>query len=357
VGCIQGLTTGKLGKDNIFVHSTGARVTGNFEQFYMALPGCMATLERRANDEYFLVNLTWDNTYTDANDALKKTGLYKAEKISGDWEVTQYVNGKTDVVNKEIRYVAVADSVHENAGEAVKSIAETISKVPGAPSGSHFDTMDIHYTHDKGRLGGLRYRQNARRPLQNRRVNGSAILLARSMIASKDKKMVWVSEMGGSAVLTQALKVVSDNKVQLKSHRAFFFEPTTSANAAVNAARDAGIAMGRDMVKTGFANWEGNRDQLAMIASRIRRDKGYHIGHGSADAAKLVGKAQGAATVVLTSLGYLGVSATMPAVPAITAIASVLGVAGSAIAGLKMGESLVASIAPHFYNRNIGKIK
>jgi len=356
VSSLRALASGRLGKDNVFVRP-GSVMTQNYEEFAVFLPGCKACMERRADDQYYLVNLVIDNSYADISSDNQQTGLHKAEKIRNSWETTIYPDGKTDATDQELRIVAVADSSHDDTETAVRTIASSIAKAPDAPSGKHFKVMDIHYTHDKGRLGGLKNFTKARRPLRNEDIHGSAILLARSMIHAKNKQITWVSEKGGSAVLTQALKIVSDNKVKLKDHNLFLFDPTTSTNETIKAAHGAGIQPDRNAIKTGFFNVMGNGDQALTIINRKRGEEGYTLGNAGYDMMKLGAKFYAPIGLGVGALGLAGVSIGVPAIPMIQAIAGAIGVAATGVGALKLGDSLAENIAPHTYNKHIGKIK
>ncbi|SMF30305.1 hypothetical protein SAMN02745866_01965 [Alteromonadaceae bacterium Bs31] len=356
ITCLQGLASGRLGKGNIFVRSDQL-VSNQSEAFCVFLPGCCASMERRANDEYYLVNLTIDNSYAQLESIKQQTGLHKAVKSGGRWETALYKDGSSDANDSEIRIAAITDSSHSNVESAADNIAASIGKAPDAPSGKNFNVMDVHYTHDKGKLGGLKNFSKARAPLKNEDIHGSAMLLAKSMIAAKTKKMTWVSEKGGSAVLTQAMRMVADSNVKLDKHNIYLYDPTTSTNEAFKMAHLVGIEPDRDAVKTGMFNYMGNRDQLPAIFNRYRSEKGYTFGNMVYDSIGQGGKMQGIVGIGTGILGLAGLSMGVPAIPMAAAIASVLGVAATGVSALKIGDTLAENIAPHKYNKHIGKIK
>lgn len=353
---IRALTSGRMGKDNIYVRP-GNIVTQNFEQFFVFLPGCKATCERRADDQYYLVNLTLDKSYSDVKNDIQKTGLYKATKRDDKWDAEYYSRPRSDAKAGEIRITAITDGHHADVEKAVNAIAGSIGKAPDAPSGKNFQIMDVHYTHKKGRLGGLVNFSKARKPLGNDDIRGSAMLLARSMIKSKDQKISWVSEKGGSAVLTQALRMVADANVKLGEHNIYLYDPTTSTNEALKMAQRAGVTPDRNVVQTGIFNYMGNRDQLPAIINRYRSEEGYTAGNAIYDLVGQGGKAYAPIGIGISALTLAGISITAPVIPIMTAIAGALGVGATGVAALKLGDTLVSNIAPHFYNRHIGKIK
>lgn len=257
---IHGMSSGRDNSKYVYVRP-GPILTREREEFFVTLPGCKATMERRSNDQYYLMDLTIDDTYSVINSLTEATGLHKAKKRNSDWSSTFYKDGQTDASGNEIRIAAITDGNHENAQEAAKTIAASIAKAPDAPSGKNFTEMDLHYTHGTGKHGGLLNRKMAKKPLDNDKIHGSAILLSKSMMGAQDKRITWVSEKGGSAVLTQALEIVSKNNVRLKKHNVFLYDPTTSTNQALQAARRAGIELDRYAVHTGIFNPMGNSGQ------------------------------------------------------------------------------------------------
>ena len=353
VNMIHGMSSGRDNSQYVYVRP-GPIVTRGREEFFVTLPGCKATMERRSNDQYYLMDLTFDDTYSAINSPTQATGLHKAQKEGKSWDTTFYKNGQTDASGNEIRITAITDGNHANAKAATITIAASIAKAPDAPSSKKFIVMDVHYTHGTGKHGGLLSRKMAKKPLDNGKIHGSAILLSKSMMGAKDKNITWVSEKGGSAVLTQALEIVSKNNVRLKKHNVFLYDPTTSTNQALQAARRAGIELDRYAVHTGMFNPMGNSGQVTMLYNRVKSDKGYTIGNAAFDLVSHVGKGKSASGLAISALGVAGIATSMPA---IAGISGALGVAGGALAAVKMGETLVSNIAPHFYNKHAGKIR
>jgi len=291
VKMIHGMSSERDNSQYVYIRP-GPIVTRGREEFFVTLPGCKATIERRSNDQYYLMDLTFDDTYSEINNLTQATGLHKAKKSDGnnDWGSTFYKNGQTDASGNGIRIAAITDGNHEDAEKAAQTIAASIAKAPDAPSEKNFTEMDVHYTHGTGKHGGLLNRKMAINPLNNDKIHGSAILLAKSMMSAKDKNITWVSEKGGSAVLTQALEIVSNNNVRLEKHNVFLYDPTTSTNQALQAARRAGIELDRYAVHTGIFNPMGNSGQLTMLYNRVKSDKDYTRGNAAFDLASHVGK-------------------------------------------------------------------
>ena len=351
---LRSLSTGRLDKTHIFVRP-GPMVTRGVEQFFLALPGCKATMERRSNDEYYLVNLTIDTTYMEMMGTNKEVGLYKAEKDQDGWGATFYDNGVSDVGTDEMRLVAITDGKYKDAKHAAETIAPSIGKAPEAAKGSRFVKFDMHYSGGSGSYGGLRNFNKARKPLTNQSINGSSIMLAASMAKAQNKNgITWVSEGGGSAVLTQAMEILAKQNVKLTKHKIFLMDPTTSPKQALQAAYKVGIEPDRDAIKTGVLNHMANRELAGLTVTRFKNEKGYKLGNAAFDLTTKVGSAVGIGAAGVSALGAAGVTMAAPSIPMMLTIGSALGVVTTAVG---VGEAVVSTVAPHLYNKHIGKIR
>lgn len=244
---VQGLTSlsaGRLNKDNVFVRPN-EMVRNGVEEFIVVLPGCKATVCRQVNDEYKVVCLELDTLYFEGSSDNTATGMYRATKDREQWEVRRLSKGRVDQGEEapsghHQHIVAVSDQKYPGAHDAAKKMAPLLAKTPGAGS-SGFDLFDVHYTGGKDSGTLLNKYRNAVRPLENENVNGSAIMLAKSMYeARKIKKISWVSEFGGSKILTQAMKILADGGVKLEHHHVFLYRPQSSPDAALKEANRLG---------------------------------------------------------------------------------------------------------------------
>ena len=352
---IKGLTalsSGRLDKDNIFVRP-GPVVAGGREEFFVSLPGIKATLERRSNDQYYVVDLALDTTYFEVNTDNTMTGLYDAKKSGERWDIEHNSSGRISSEG-DTKFVAVTDGSHPDATTAANQIAQMISKAPGS-GGVFFKHFGMHYTGGEKSFGGLRNYKLAKNPLNNEAANRSAIMLADTMYRSKNIEGIsWVSELGGSAVLTQAMKILVDQNVKLNNHTAFMFEPTTNTDLAVQMAHSLGLQLDRNFAKTSSFNYMGNRNQIGMIFRRVKNESGYKVGNCVWDLVCQGKNVQGATGLATSALGAAGIAMGVPTVPILAAIGGALGVG---VAGLKLGDTLAQNIAPRFYNKHIGKIK
>ncbi|MFL0799632.1 MAG: hypothetical protein K6L80_04215 [Agarilytica sp.] len=353
VGGLQALSSGRLGKDNIYIRPNEMVARGK-EQFFVILPGIKATVERQVNDTYKIDYLEFDTAYFEVNDQNTMTGLYNATKRSDKWDVEYLENGELSDGQTGQRFVGVTDRRHHDAKDAAGTMAHRVSKAPGG-GGPFFDKFDLHFTPGEKSIGGLKNYNKAANPLTNESIYGSALMLAQSMIKSKDTKGIsWVSEFGGSAVLTQAMKIVVDQNVKLAGHSAFMYRPSTNVNQAVMMAHELGLNLDRNFVTTEVGDYMGNRDQARMIVNRLKKEERYRVGNAVWDFSGQVTKVQGLTAMATAAVGAVGVGMAIPTFPILTAIG---GAIGAGLAGLKTGDTITRHVAPKYYDKNVGKIK
>lgn len=353
---LQALSSGRLGKNNIFVRPNSMVARGQ-EQFFVILPGCKATVERMPNDTYKIVDLTMDSGYFELNSQDSMTGLYKANKVKSVWQVKYLSDGKVipdGGTTVRQRVVGISDGCYKHAAEAAIDIASLISKAPGA-GGKYFNDFDLHYTAaGKKTLGGLKNYRQACNPLSNESIHGSALMLATTMNAAKNIEGVsWVSEFGGSAVLTQAMKILADQGVSLKNHTAFLYRPNTNVDEAATWAHKIGLNLDRKFVLTLAGDYMGNRNQVGMILNRFKAEKGYRVGNMCWDLACQGKNIQGGVAMATLAIGGAGMAMTVPTWPILASIGTALGFTAGVV---KAGSSLTEHFAPRFFNKHVSKI-
>ncbi len=355
VSGLRALSSGRLGKDNIYVRpNRSANLETGAEQFFVILPGIKATVDAQSNGTFKIVYLAFDTGYFEQSSQNTMTGLYRAVKRDNKWGVDFVENGELPSEPIKQRFVGITDRQHSDAIDAAETIAPRVSKAPGG-GGPFFDSFDLHFTPGDKKIGGLKNYNKAAKPLSNESIHGSAIMLANTMYKSKDVKGVsWVAEFGGSAVLTQAMKILADRKVKLDGHTAYLYRPSTNVNQAVKHAHELGLNLDRNFVTTEVGDYMGNRDQVAMIINRLKNEEDYRKGHGAWDFCGQVTKVQGLTAMATAAIGAVGVGMSAPAIPILAAIGGAL---GSGVAALKTGDTLAKHVAPKFYDRNAGKIK
>jgi hypothetical protein len=358
VKAINELAAGRLHQSNIFV-KPGAVHRDGTEEFVMILPGCKVTCEKLDADGFKILYFEPDLHYGEAIKSGAKPGLYTANKIGSVWETKR--KELAQIEQKEDRLVAICDSGYRGPEDAAIMAAPRLGEAPMSGGGFRVNNngFDLHYTPGEKRIGGLKNYRNAIRPNQNTELHESALLLARTMHQAKDiKGIAWISEDGGSGVLTQAMTILAAQGIQLPNHTAFLFNPTTSPNVAVKAAHTIGLTLDRKFTKTRMANVVGNRDQLEMIGNRWKnKDDSLTALQAGADTLAHGMSLQGLGVTAGTVAAAVGVGMTAPA--ALTAFLTALGgaVAAGAIAGstAKLGNTLVENLLPNHHDKWKGK--
>lgn len=294
--------------------------------------------------------------YGELIDQGDKPGLYSANMKGQQWVVSN-PRSKGRITNQNDRAVSICDSGYNKPRDAADSSAPRVVSSPISGGGITIEShgFDLHYTPGEKRLGGLRNYKNAIKPLHNLKLNESALLLAKTMYDARDIKGVrWISELGGSAVLTQAMKILADQKVQFKEHYVFLVNPTTSPNLAYKAAQASGLKFDRKFSSTDMLNYTGNRDQLELIGNRFRyeteKHKKYTLLKASADIIEHGKSLQGAAALMGTLAATAGLSLSAPASAAVFLTA--LGAAAAQAVGYgKLSNEIFKALLPTYHDK------
>ena len=340
---LHALSSGMMGRKNVFVKPNHAVARGN-KEYFVFLPGIKATIEHMANDDYKIVDLALDLRYFEAQED-SRPGLYEATKNNGRWLAEGTEQGQ--IGGGSNRLVAICDGNHKSASAAAQEAAGRIVNAPSAAKGNRFDGegFDLHYSGNKLSMGGLR-KYNA---MNNSDIHGSARLLADSMYKAKNIQGVsWISEYGGSAVLTQAMKLLADRGVRLSGHRAFLYRPTTSPNEVLRLADKLEFSIDSKFSDLKLLDAVGEMSSIKSIPTRL---KNPNDSFGLFDAAKqglvgtlklstAVGLVSSAAVYGLTALGAGAAAAnTMGAILGTGKIgASVTGGVGFGATAYKVGQ-------------------
>ena len=356
--CVNGvhsLVNGRLHQYNIFV-KPGASLKGGREEFVMILPGCKVTIEKLANDGFKVLLFAADLNYFNLQKSGEAPGLYKAKKDDGRWKSTFVKSG--NVENREARSVAIGDANHNGLEEAATNIAPRVAASPISGGSTFVDSygFDFHYTPNLGSLGGLKNYQLAIKPNNNKDLYGSALLLAKTMYdARKVNGVRWISEFGGSAVLTQAMTILAAQGVKLDNHYVFLYRPTSAPNKALEAAQAVGLKLDRKFSSAHMFDVVANQGQLRVILNRLKHEDDYQIFKAGADLIAQGKSIQGLGATLAAVAGGVGLSMTAPAavLPFLTAIGTAATLVGKVAGGVTLGAKVVEANAPAFYDRVI----
>jgi len=363
VKAINELAAGRLHQSNIFV-KPGAVHRDGTEEFVMILPGCKVTCQKLDADGFKILYFEPDIKYGQAIESGKAPGLYTARKTGSDKWITK-PNENGYIAPDKHRMVAISDAGYEDPNQAATLAALRIAEAPftGGSSMVNDDGFDLHFTPGEKRLGGLRNYRNAIRVNQYTELNESALLLARTMYQARDINGVrWISEDGGSGVLTQAMTILAAQGAQLPNHKVFLFNPTTSPNAAIKAAHSLQMKLDRQFNKTRMFNIVGNRDQLEMIAQRWsnKADSLTTLQAGAdvlAHGKSLHGIGLTVGTIAAGTAAVAGLGMTAPAALTsfLTAVGGAVAVGKIAVGTAKLGNTLVEGLLPERHDKLKGK--
>ncbi|WOX06788.1 hypothetical protein [Microbulbifer pacificus] len=355
---IEQLAAGRLSRKDIFVNPGSIHRGGN-EEFVVILPGCRVTAEKLADDSYQLLHFQADLGYGQLIKEGKAPGLYEVRKNRNIWQSKPRSYGT--LKNEKHRVLAVSDSGYDTLDVAANSVAPNlsggaVSEVSGGGVTLDTNGFDMHFTPGEARIGGLKNYRKAINPLKDENLHESALLLARTIyMARKVQDVRIISEFGGSAVLTQALRILADRKVTLEDHTVFLVRPTTSPHEAIKAAHGVmGLKLQRNFNETGMLDYIGNRDQLELIQARRRHEhKSYTYLHAATDVV-LTGKSlQGAIGFIAGAAALVGLSISAPATGAF--LAALGAAAGKVAAASKLGDIAMQAWLPRQYNKLKGK--
>lgn len=240
---IRGLTSGRLHMDNIYVKKETNLAYGR-GLFYVILPGVRATLEDCADGTFTLQTLQADLAYLQGQAENAKPGLWRVGG-RGDKKRPQLIEDGS-VLKKEYRPVVIADRTTDKPEDVARSVRNDLAKTDQTIKGIvEHSGFDLHYTPGKGGVVGLKSAKRALGSEQDKEMVESATLLANSMYrASRVPGVIWFADWGGSAVLTRALQILSNEKsVQFEKHRIVLNRPTTSSSLAVKLAKELNIEL------------------------------------------------------------------------------------------------------------------
>ena len=199
--------------------------------------------------------------------------------------------------------------------------------------------FDFHYTPNLGSLGGLKNYKAAIKPNSNKDLYGSALLLAKTMYDARAIKGVnWVSEFGGSAVLTQAMIILAAQGVKLDNHYVFLYRPTSAPNKALEAAQAVGLKLDPQFSSAHMFDVVANQGQLRVILNRLEPESDYTAFKAGADVIAQGKSIQGLGATLAAVAGGVGLSMTAPAavLPFLTAIGTAATVVGKVAGGVTL---------------------
>ncbi|GAB2524274.1 hypothetical protein [Microbulbifer agarilyticus] len=278
---LNALTTGMLGKNNVYVRPGEREVATGNSKYYVFLPGLKATVVRWANDQFCITKLDLDPSYykvLSQGEEGTRMGIYRVskEKLGSTWGIDYAADNK--ILPRRGRMVSIADASYSTAFDAAQETMPRTVKLMGVGESRVTQSgTDIHFTPGRSKLGGL-LRYN---PLSVSRARGSAFLLADAMEAAQDVDgVIWSADHGGSVVLTQAMQILIERRGSLKKYTVYFHRPRTSPASALELAHKLDMRLNQRFADTGLS-MRGALSQFSIAGKRINNendpyDKNYH---------------------------------------------------------------------------------
>ncbi len=306
---IEGLTTGRLEKDNIYIQQASNLAYGK-GVFYIVLPGVTATIEDRANGTFLLSSIKADINYLQLQRDKQKPGLWRVDNEVG---ARPEFRADGQIMNEKDRPVVIGDRALDDpyfvAAATRKDLIKTDPSVKKMVRRSGFD---LHHTPgDKSGIVGLKKAKNVLATNRDRAVVESATLLANTMYNARHiEGVLWFSDWGGSAVLTRALQILKQEKnIKLDKHSVFLNRPTSNSSEALKLAEDLDMTIHGEGKKTGLRASEiwGNHLHANVSAKTAWNTGGFGVAAASA--------VTGFTGFVPTAVGYLGMAGALHFIP------------------------------------------
>ena len=175
------------------------------------------------------------------------------------------------------------------------------------------------------------------------------------LILAKKIQFYWVSERGGSGVLTQALKILSDQNIKLDNHAVYLCNPTTRQSALVSLSMQVGLGQPRQISKNSILRpgeligGLGFGGGFITAYQRLKEDPNYDAYKFSADVAKETTSLKSAVGTAATVGAAIGITAGGASLPAVAAFA------GAVVAVGGLGKVLTEAYLPRIYYKFTGK--
>lgn len=333
VNYINALTSRKM--PTVFVRE-GAKTPDNRQIYVLLVPGLRMEFSQHANSDFVIHGLALDEGYSELQKNYKKPGLFRVKRENNQLKaslVDQVLADKGRVVAISDRYSGLTDAMVDSARAAKEPIGNSVIDRFG---------FDMHYTPGESRIGGL-LQKGARRPELNTAIRESAILLANTMEASRGIPGVyWVSQAGGSGVLTHALHILKRRKVTFDNsgHHVFFSGPTTNLVRAQQLAYDLNLKFERKAYSLGM--YTNISDVLKAPWQRHQRDsKNYSRLQMGIDMCKGAPQLLIGGVAIGSSFGLGGMGAF---------------IVGAGVAGFTAIAAITGAVAPNVHDKMKGKL-
>ena len=249
---IKGLKSGAINSKDVFVKTS--KLHKGLQDFTILLPGCTVHANREDNGCYVISRIEATMSYQSQQVQSLKPGLHRAVVVnrSKKWKASfkkdQMVEGKNDH-----NIVAISDTCYQMPDDAATytgirvkgSIKPRVDK----------DGYDLFFTPGKKRTAGLLNYRQAIAPETSQKLHEPALLLADIMKNAQGvKNITWFSDLGGAAILTQAMQMLATHNITLEGHTIFLHRPTSRKDTAYQLSQKLKMAVEGDFIKSNYMN-------------------------------------------------------------------------------------------------------
>ena len=344
---IKALTSGRINSNHTYVsvsHHNGE------DEFFLVLPGCTIQAFRRSDDSYFINSIDSSLDFHEQQKEYSNPGLFfvEADKRQNSWKIKPRKKDNIKGKGKEIP-VGISDRYKtiQNAASVVNA------HIQASPyQDKRIDGYNLFYTPGKKTIGGLFNLKESFAPDKAKSLSESAQLLAESMIAAKkkEKSVVWISQKGGSGILTQAMSIVKKKGVKLgKDQKVFLSHPTTRHIKAYELSQELEMGTDREFSSHNPINMNefigglNVAGELNLIHERQKHEKGYGWKKSTWDTGKTALTGNGMAGTVKTLAAAAAFGSAFAPVGAIIAAFGVAKLAAGAVAA---GGVVASNVGP-----------
>ncbi len=283
----------------------------------LVLPGVRASVLKKKDGSYVIFQLKVDNTYLHLQKTHRKPSIFEVKhKLSASslWSIDKEPKSVTQLLKGKSSQVVIS----ERRDEIQISIDDAVETLKSSPLGTEMQMkvngFFMHYTPGDKSIGGFKHWTQAYNVDSDKSLRESSKMLADTMLATREKEgMSWVSEAGGSGILTQALKILDDQGISFEGtkHSIFFHGMTTNQKMAENYALkmkfmvDRKISSGVNLLNINqlFGSGAIGGGQFVAAVNRYRQDPEHTILKLGADVAEATTGARGAGATIATSAG------------------------------------------------------
>src|SRR5690606_34382152 len=331
VNYINALTSRKM--PTVFVRE-GAKTADNRQVYVLLVPGLRMEFSQHPNSAFVIHELFLDDSYFELQKTHKKPGLFKVRKSSGGIYEGELIKKISPIPGRAV-------AISECTGDLSRAMDESGRAVKEPLGNSIVDRFGFDMHHTPMVNGPKRLRRRAHE--QNKMVRESAHLLAKAMVDARNVEGVyWISQSGGSSVLTQALNLLTKWNVNFEGtgHHVFFSGPTTSIVKAQNLAYDLNLKFERKAYSIGLRTHFS--DTYSAPWHRRQRDpENYSRLQMSADMCKGVPQLMIGGVAIASSFGLGGLGAF---------------IVGAGVAGFTAVAALTKAVAPSTHDKIKGKL-